>query len=311
MPHTWPQPIGVIWNPTAGRRHRQYLLRVLEHLFRDGVVCDIQATEHAGHAAVLARDMASNGIALVLAAGGDGTVASAAAGLAGGSACLGVIPMGTTNVLARELRLPSAPASIASAVRGGATLPLWPGILHGGGSPRLFLQMAGIGLDAAVVHNTPMRLKRAIGRGAYVWQAAIEMARSPRPTLRLRLDGNAVDAQAAIVSKGRLYAGGHLLAPAAQPTEPGFQVALFHWPGRLARATAAAALPLGLLARAPGVRIVPATRIEVLGPPGVPVQTDGDAAGFTPATIRDAPAPLRILVHPAQVEPTEATVGKP
>ena len=300
MARAWPQPIGVIWNPAAGRRRRQYLLRVLEHLWRDGVVCDIHDTRDAHHASVLAREAAERGVELVLAAGGDGTVARVAAGLAGTGACLGVIPLGTANVLARELRLPFRPAEIAASVARGRTCTIWPGTLHGDGMERLFVQMAGVGLDARIVHNTSMRLKRAIGRGAYAWQAVVEMARSPMQPFSLLIDGRAHHAEAAIIAKGRLYAGGHLLAPTAKPMERGFQVVLFQRPGSLARILCGAALPFGLMGRAPGVRHVGASCIEIAAPPGIPVQTDGDEAGFTPLRITDAPAPLRVLIHPAQ-----------
>ena len=68
---------------------------------------------------------------MVVAAGGDGTIAEVANGLMGSGARLGVIPLGTANVLAHELALPFAPRAVAAALAFGRTRPLWPGMVRG------------------------------------------------------------------------------------------------------------------------------------------------------------------------------------
>ncbi len=286
----------VIFNPAAGRRRASALWRVLDLLSSSGIRLELEETQHAGHATELAREAAMSGAALVVAAGGDGTIAEVANGLTGSQARLGVIPLGTANVLAHELSLPFAPRAVAAALAFGRTCTLWPGVATGPGMERLFVQMLGVGLDAQVVHGLNLPLKRAIGKGAYVAQTLREMVRYPYPLLRVRLDGQETEAASVIVSKGRLYAGRFVLAPAADATRPGFTVALFEHNGPLAALMYGAALPLDLLSHAPGLTIRTAAMVEIAGHGQVPAQADGDPAGATPISVRDAATPIEVVV---------------
>ena len=117
----------IIFNPVAGRRRAALLWRVLDVLAANGIRLDLAETHRAGHAEALAREAARGGASMVVAAGGDGTIAEVANGLMGSGARLGVIPLGTANVLAHELRLPFAPKSVAAALAFGRTRTLWPG----------------------------------------------------------------------------------------------------------------------------------------------------------------------------------------
>jgi diacylglycerol kinase (ATP) len=95
----------VILNPAAGNPEsiRDWQERV-ESIARG---CPIRVTSHAGEAEALARRAAEEGFARIIAAGGDGTVNQVTNGLAGSNAALGLLPMGTVNVFAMELGLPS------------------------------------------------------------------------------------------------------------------------------------------------------------------------------------------------------------
>src|ERR1019366_4195861 len=114
---------------------------------------------------------------------------------------------------------------------------------------RLFVQMLGAGFDAQVVHHLSTRLKRVLGRGAYVAQSLREAARYRFPPSRLCIDGRQTEAFSVIITKGHLYAGRYMLAPGATPTEKGFTVALFDRAGPLAALLYGAALPLNLIPR--------------------------------------------------------------
>ena len=111
----------IVFNPVAGRRRANLLWRVLDVLVANGVRLDIAETHRAGHAEALAREAVQRGEPMVVAAGGDGTIAEVANGLMGSGARLGVIPLGTANVLAHELGLPFAPKAVAAALAFGRT----------------------------------------------------------------------------------------------------------------------------------------------------------------------------------------------
>ena len=287
----------VIFNPVAGRRRATALWRVLDLLVENGVKVEVAETQHAGHATELAREAARDGLGMVVAAGGDGTIAEVANGLIGSDTALGVIPLGTANVLAKEYRLSTAPRAIANALAYKRTAILWPGIARIQDREHVFVQMVGLGFDGAVVHGLRPLLKRAIGRGAYVWQSLWESIAYSFPKLRLSVDGKDYEAASVVVSKGRLYGGPYLLAPNAAPTQPGFQVALFENSGTFPALLSGAALPLGLLPRCPGVRVVAGTQIEFFSTERtILTQSDGDALAGIPRQVVNASHPIPIVV---------------
>jgi diacylglycerol kinase (ATP) len=286
----------IVFNPVAGRRRAQLLWRVLDVLVANGVRLDLAETHRPGHAESLARDAAQRGETMVVAAGGDGTIAEVANGLMGSSARLGVIPLGTANVLAHELGLPFSPRAVAAALAFGRTCQLWPGLAHGADGSRMFVQMLGVGFDAHVVRNVSFPLKEIFGKGAYALQSARELTRYRFPVIRLRIDDLETEAASVIISKGRLYGGRFRLAAEAMPADPGFSVVLFDLSGPGAALMYGAALPLNMLGKAPGVRHVRARRIIFLQNETVPAQADGDPAGAAPLWVGDAPAPLQVVM---------------
>ncbi|MCI0756996.1 diacylglycerol/lipid kinase family protein [Teichococcus vastitatis] len=280
----------IVFNPAAGSRRRQKLRRALRLLPH----AELAETAAPGDAERIAREAARSGRPCVVAAGGDGTIAEVAAGLAGSDTALGILPLGTANVLAQELGLPMLPEAAAACLTGGREALLWPGIARfADGRQRLFVQMVGAGFDAAVVHNLDLRLKKVLGRGAYVWHSLRELPRYRFAPIAASLDGAAaVPASALVISKGRFYAGRYILAPGASPAQPGFHVAMIQ--GGAARAMLAGALlPFGLLPRLPGLTLHRAAHVALTGPE-VPVQADGDPAGTLPLTVEDAAGPLRV-----------------
>lgn len=283
----------VIFNPAAGSRRRRRLARALRVL-GEGVA--VAETTGPGDARRLAAEAAAAGQDCVVAAGGDGTIAEVAAGLNGSGAALGILPFGTANVLALELGLPLGPEAAAQVVAAGREAAIRPGIARNPEGERLFVQMLGAGFDAAVVQALPPGLKRALGKGAYVWQTLRELARHRFPRLRFSADGGTwEEASSVIVSKGRLYAGRHLVAPGASPLEPGFSLLVQRRGGVGRTLLAGAALPLDALHRMPFIELRRCSTVEIQGA-GVLTQCDGDCGPALPLRIEDAPGALRIRI---------------
>ncbi|MDB5414708.1 MAG: lipid kinase [Rubritepida sp.] len=279
----------VIFNPAAGSARRRKLARALGVLGADVVLAE---TSGPGDARRLAAEAALAGQDCVIAAGGDGTIAEVAAGLAGTGAALGILPFGTANVLALELGLPRDAAAAARVIATGREATIHPGLAGG----RLFVQMLGAGLDAAVVHGLSPRLKRALGKGAYVWQTLRELARHDFPPLRFSADGGAwEEASSVIVTKGRLYAGRHLVAPGASPLQSGFTLVIQARGGRGAAMLAGAALPLNAVHRLPFITLRRCGSVALEGV-GVRTQCDGDRGPELPLRVTDAPDVLRVRV---------------
>lgn len=287
----------VIFNPAAGSRRRRRFERVAGALAEAGIRFTVADTDAPGHGERLAREAVAAGERIVVAAGGDGTIAEVVNGIAGSDARLGVIPIGTANVFAHELGLPFGPQAIAAALRRGAVREVMPGCARFADMRRrLFVQMLGVGLDAAVVAALNGALKRRIGKGAYVLETLRQIATWPFPRLALTLDGRAAQGTQAIATKGRFYGGRHMLAPEASPARPGLVVCVFERGGWWPALCAGAALPLGLLPRLPGLAQHRVAALEIAGPSGLPVQADGDLIGATPVAVSDAESRIAVVV---------------
>jgi YegS/Rv2252/BmrU family lipid kinase len=164
-----------------------------------------------------ARTAVQAGVDLVLACGGDGTVTATATGLAGTGIPLAVIPLGTGNLLARNLGLPIDLSQALTIALTGRDRRLDAGRANG----RLFLTMAGLGLDAKMLAGASESVKKRLGWGAYV--AAVLRHLWDRP-MRVRLQTDAgppLQRRASEIIVGNVGAlqGGLPLLPAARPDD--------------------------------------------------------------------------------------------
>lgn len=290
----------IIFNPTAGRRRLRLLDEVLAGLRRRGVDIELTPTSGRGDAERLAAAVAPDELAV--AAGGDGTINEAVNGLmqaraqGRAAAALGLIPLGTANVLAREIGLKLDAASIAAALCGPAEIAFRPGRLRSAAGARHFAMMAGVGFDADVVSRVDLRIKRLLGKGAYALASA-DRLRAYRPHLfRLGLDGAPFQAASAVISRGRHYAGPYVCAPDASLSRPELHVCLFERPGRLSVLRYGAALLGDRLAQARHYRVVRARQVEVLGDDRQVVQADGDIVAALPLIADVAEEAIRLKV---------------
>ncbi len=290
----------VVFNPTAGGRRRARLEQTLRLLRESGCEVAMHATAARGDAEAIARDFGSAPPVpdLLVVAGGDGTINEAVNGLLSNGAAstpLALVPLGTANVLAAEIGLAVSPAVVARTIARGAPTAAYVGIVNG----RCFTAMAGVGFDAHVVANVDLRLKRRLGKGAYVLESLRQLFRFRFPRYRVTVDGRSFDAASVIVAKGHYYAGRYVCAPAARLDRPEFHVCLFEHGGRWNAIRYALALALGRLPRLADFRVVPGRSVTIQGPAGDPIQGDGDVIARLPARIEIAPQPLRLIVPAA------------
>lgn len=172
----------------------------------------------------LAKKAAAEGVEVVLAAGGDGTVRAVAEGLRDTKVALALLPAGTGNLLARNLDLPLSQldSSVQTAFT-GEDRDIDLGLVEierpdGATEQHAFVVMAGIGLDAKMVANTNPELKKRVGWLAY----ADAIARSLRDAKQLRISFRADDgaartmrAHTVLVGNCGLLPGNVLLLPDA------------------------------------------------------------------------------------------------
>jgi len=265
-----------------------------------GVRVDIMVTAHAGHGTELAAAVAPNSQDAVVAAGGDGTINEVLNGLAtlADAPPMGIIPLGTANVLALELGLMGKPAAIARILFNGPTRTIYPGIIKRQGKPdRLFAMMAGIGLDARIVAGVSSSLKRFIGKGAYAIETGRQWLKGNLPDYDMEIDGAPYKAGSAIITNGKLYAGRFEIAPDADMGTCGFKVLLLKG-SRGQLLGNAVAMAMNRLADKKDVRMVNATKIVLAGPSGEPLQADGDFIAALPVTIQASVKPVKVIASP-------------
>lgn len=292
----------VIHNPVAGARRARRLGAVLDALDqRFAAEVTVQGTGGRGDAEAMARAVAPGSYDAVVAAGGDGTINEVVNGLGARSGLppvpLGIVPLGTANVLAQELGLPFDAGGMASVLAEGAPLPVHLGVANG----RCFAMMAGTGLDAQVVERVDPRLKRLIGKGAYVAETLAQLAAYRDARYRVTVDGVEEEAASVIVAKGHFYAGRFVCAPDARLADPRLHVCLFPGAGRWNAVRYIWGVTAGRLPHFRDYRIVPAERVTIEGPEGDAVQGDGDVIARLPVEIALAPWTLPMLVGPMLV----------
>jgi len=282
----------VIVNGLVRGRRRRRLEAVLARLEGLGCTVERRETRGPGEAEELAREGAAAGYDVLVAAGGDGTVNQAVNGLAGSATPLAVLPLGTANVLAAEIGLPRAPRQLAELIARGRARPIHPGRVDG----RLFVMMAGAGLDAHAVAAVDPRLKRRLGMAAY-WLALLRAYFSfPYPAYRVEVGGAVHRAASVVVANGHYYAGRFVCASQARLDEPGFRVCLFAAPGRLSALRYGLALLLRRLEGRADYAVIAAPALAISGPPGEPLQADGELVATLPARLEVAPEPLYLIM---------------
>jgi len=287
--------IELIHNPTSGSRNRGRMRRFAVALAGIGLRVAVRQTRCAGDAEVLAASLHAGGDGLLCIAGGDGTINEAINGLAAPMPTVALLPLGTANVLAAELGLPSDPARLAAVVARGVTRSVHLPLANG----RRFTMMVGVGFDAHVVAAVDGRRKRALGKLAYVEAFARTLWRHRERRYVVEIDGVRHEAGSVVVANGHFYGGRFTCAPDARLDEPELHVCLFRSAGRRAVLGCGLSLVLGRLHRRRDVTIVRGREVSVFGRPGEPVQCDGDVVTTLPLAIRATGETLRFITASA------------
>jgi diacylglycerol kinase (ATP) len=296
--------ICVIFNPAArGNKARHFR----HHLDEIGGQSALKATAAPGDARRLAAEAIADGFDLIVAAGGDGTVNEVLNGIGDvpngfERVRLGVLPLGTVNVFARELKIPLRLERAWEILRRGREMKIDLGcaeFLAGGVRKRqLFAQLAGAGLDARAIELLDWPLKKKIGPLAYV-VAGLKALREKKPTITARGDarptGENFSGELILIGNGKFYGGSFGIFPAADLRDGILDVCIFRHadfstmfrcaPSFLARQK----LPEKL------VRRFSAEKFELVCDSSAAFELDGEWAGNLPATFSVGREKLRVV----------------
>ncbi len=270
----------------------------MEILKSNGHHVTVAPTTGPGAAGAIAREHIGRGADLVVVAGGDGTINETAEGMAFSQVPLGILPGGTANVLAMELKLGSRLDRAAERLEECRPRRISLGRLTcGDGVSRHFLLMAGIGLDAHIVNHVSLPLKARAGKFAY-WVAGWSLLGRSLPQIRVDADGQRYECSFALLSKVRNYGGDFEIAREVTLLENRFEMVLFEGQSYASYVKYLAGLAVRRLQGMKGVKMLrtAGATLSCNGDRRVFIQIDGELAGYLPAEVSVAPDALTLLV---------------
>lgn len=280
----------VILNPAARGARAQRFRSKVESIARGATIC---ATSREGEAEIMARHAAAEGYEKIVAAGGDGTINEIVNGIAGHNVALGLLPLGTMNVFATELGLPSNNlARCWQIIQENRTRRVDLPSANG----KHFVQLAGVGLDAQAVKETSRAFKRSFGPLSYLISAAQIASRLP-PVLRIEAE-EAVTREGSfvLVGNGRLY-GGRLPFFKQAVMDDGFlDVLVFKRLNYVDIIRYLQNVVFTPQITSPEVEYFQTKRLRVSSDETVPVEIDGELIGNCPVEFKIRAGGLRVLM---------------
>jgi YegS/Rv2252/BmrU family lipid kinase len=295
--------IILIFNPIAKKATGRKIVRASYFLKSRGYNVEVLFTEQKGHAENLAREAIEESPSLIIAAGGDGTFNEVINGIAGSEVPMALLPLGTTNVLAKELGIPKDIESALEAALKNTPKTVSLGKIsgiyenrftrHSSLVTRYFVLMAGIGFDGEAVLGVNEVLKRFSGKGAYIYSGIKTLSRFKPNELFFNIDGKTYSGYTAIIGKAAKYGGNYSITPDARLPDPFLYVCLFKGKNHLDILRYVFGIVMGKHLRFKDVEYVKATTVEVKG--NAHIQIDGDYFGKTPARVEIVPNIVRLI----------------
>jgi diacylglycerol kinase (ATP) len=289
--------LPVIINPAANSTRAASQLEPVRRL---EPAPELHLTEGTGHARALAAELAAAGHPIVVAAGGDGTVNEVVTGIAEHNVgvsdharhtALGVLPVGTMNVFAYELGLPGRDLEACwKLITGGRQreIDLWQA------NNEFFVQLAGVGLDAAIVQETSWELKKRFGPLSYVMSAARVLGREA-PLLEIEAPNRpTLFGSIVLVGNGRHYGGPVPVFREASNSDGLLDVIILHEQRALEVFQFLSALTLTGYAECGDIDYLQLPSFRVTSAREVPYELDGELGKMTPVDFKQAPFRLKV-----------------
>lgn len=282
--------VAVQRNPKSGSgRQRALLVDLIRGLRRRGLrPCVFKDRQRLADRVGDPRRRA--GLVCIVAAGGDGTVADVFNRFPG--VPIAILPMGTENLLARYLKIPASGDEVARLIAAGSLRKFDLGLL----GTRRFALMVSAGVDADVVRLTHAARQGHISHATYI-QPILESLRTyDYPPMRVVVDDapSPYSARLAVIMNIPAYALGLPVAREARGDDGRLDLRLFERGSAFQMVRYLCNLALGTHERLPDVISLTASRVRIDADRSVPLQADGDPAGFTPAEISLLPGALEV-----------------
>ncbi len=289
--------IVIISNPAARKSSVRKIESTAALLTKKGFSSEIFLTKKRGDAEHLARKAREKKPFLIIAAGGDGTINEVINGLVWSEIPLAVLPLGTTNVLAKELAIPEHIDGAVETALSKTPKRICLGtitLLEGSSRvSRYFSLMAGIGFDGKAVRDVNWSLKKVSGKAAYVMSGLKNFVFYSPEKLTLKTEGRDYAGYCAVVGNARKYGGHFSVTPDSSVLDPRLHMCIFEGKKRSDLLRYVFGVVRGTHLRNDDVIYVTSEHIEIKG--RAYIQVDGDYFGTTPAEISIAKDAVRIV----------------
>lgn len=291
-----PRTAVIIANPGSGgyflRAHQ--LTEAMANLRRHDWQVELKLTGAAGDASRLAAEAVAAKVQVVIAAGGDGTINAVIQELAGSDTALGVLPIGTVNVWARETNIPLNCAGACEVLLHGRTRVIDLGCVN----QRYFLLMAGIGLDAEVTHAVEKKPIKRLGVLGYLLVGAWLGLGYASFRVHLHMNTRMLNKKALqiVIGNTQLYGGAIKYTWRAKCDDGLLDVCVVRPRSMPGRILVGIDFLLHREQRRQWVSYTKCTSVDIRTRKPIAIQVDGDPIGFTPATFTVVPGVLKVIV---------------
>jgi len=279
----------VILNPAA---RSEKASRLLERIRELSGGAPVRLTSEAGDASRIAAEAVRDGVEVIIAAGGDGTLNEVVNGIGNAPVRLGILPVGTMNVFATELGIPHGNLERAwSIIEQGKVVAV--------DLPKAndthFIQLAGVGLDAEVVRKTTADSKKALGPLSYLL-TLVQVAAHKPPRVVVETEGGRIrEGSFVLIGNGRLYGGPFPVFKRASLNDGLLDVLVFQNQSHWDVVRYFQAIAFGTHPELPDVEYFQTRSIKVTSSGDVPVELDGEVAGMLPCLFSVEPQKLRVM----------------
>jgi YegS/Rv2252/BmrU family lipid kinase len=288
--------VAIIVNPISGRgRPVQRLRRILTEPPFAGREYELILSQFPGHAGEIAKELCAEPPDLLVVCGGDGTINEVVSSVPEPPFPLAILPAGTANVLAQELRIPTELREALRVALGCKVRRVDLGCLESQ-NRRRFLLMAGIGFDARVVAATKLSSKRKLGLVAYYHATVRSMIAYSFDEFRVVTRDGSTPAISCVVANASKYGGGLVLTPQADIADGQLDTLVVEPASKLELLRFLISARLGRLKPLPFIRRLRTSSLKIEGPCEILVQVDGELAGALPVEITLAHCTFPLIV---------------
>ena len=281
--------IAIIYNPNAGSAKIKKLLKIKERLSLKSSVT-IYDTQKPGDATSIAKRECKN-FDIIVAAGGDGTINEVINGIDVNTK-LGIIPLGTANILAIEAGIKNDVKSICKLIEKGNTKKIYISNIN----DKKFFLMAGIGYDGDIVHKMHPSLKKIFGKAMFGFLGLLEFFNLKKYNIKVETESETAFGNWVLVTNSKHYAGPYKITKSTSIFNDSIVCYVFNDLSRLGFLYYIfLILFYGDLSRSKKVTKIISKNIKISSKEKINVQCDGEKYGNLPIEINFSSESVNLL----------------